>query len=242
MKNEAENFIGIVFNVLDKGYVQLQDMMPHLETGVSCDLAIVNAARTSFMGESKGYDKDMQLLQYLVKNWHDSPVEMVQFKFQIYAPVVVWWQLLRHRTLSANLASGRYTEFSDDQFYIPFHDEWRQQSLSNKQGSDGTIDSEKGFKLTSLLEEHITRSMDLYNNALSCGVAREQARLFLPSWSSYYKGIISINARNLIHFIDLRTDSHAQYEIRQYADSIKKIVENYLPVTMQAWERYRKKK
>ena len=204
--------------VLDKGWVELLDIMPHPATGISPELAIVNAARVSFLGDSKGAEKDAKLLLYLLNNRHTSPFEQVQFKFIICAPVVAWWQLVRHRTLSLNLQSGRYTEFAEDAFYVP--DVWRKQSLSNKQASSGEVGSNVGKILTQELIAHYAKSYELYEDALTVGVAREQARLFLPAWASYYTGVISVDAHNLMHFLSLRRAPEAQYEIRVYAEAI----------------------
>ena len=109
-------------NVLDKGWIELQDMMGD-------DLAIVNAARVSFLGETQGGEQDKKLLFYLLKHRHTTPFEQVEFKFRVGAPVLVWWQWVRHRTFhfqSVNAQSGRYTEFDEDDFYVP--DVWRQQA------------------------------------------------------------------------------------------------------------------
>jgi thymidylate synthase (FAD) len=218
--------------VLDKGWVELLDIMPHPMTGTSPELAIVNAARVSFLGESKGVEKDARLLLYLLNNRHTSPFEQVQFKFRIHAPVVTWWQLVRHRTLSLNLQSGRYTEFAEDAFYMPKPNEWRRQSASNKQGSSGFIDELVGHTLTSELETLINKSYALYKEAISWGVAREQARLFLPAWASYYTGVISVDAHNLMHFLSLRRAPEAQYEIRVYAEAIyEHFFKPHMPIT-----------
>ncbi len=116
------DLIGKRVPVLDKGYVELVDMMPHPATGVSGDLAIVNAARVSFLGESKGDEADKKLLFYLMRHQHTSPFEMVHFKLRVCAPLVTYWQWVRHRTFhyqSANAQSGRYTPFEEDDFYVP---------------------------------------------------------------------------------------------------------------------------
>lgn len=203
--------IGTQAPVLDKGFVELQDLMGN-------DLAIVNAARVSFLGESKGDEADKKLLHYLMKHAHTSPLEQAEFKFRIKAPVVVWWQLVRHRMASINMQSGRYTEFDEDDFYIPT--EWRKQAASNKQASDGLVSADYQSGLTSALSNHIDNSYALYFYALQIGVAREQARLFLPAWCSYYTGVWKIDAHNLLHFLKLRMAQEAQYEIRQYAVAI----------------------
>ena len=134
-----QNVIGKRVNVLDKGWIELLDFMPHPATGVSGDMAIVNAARTSFLGDSKGEEKDKKLLFYLMKNRHSTPFEMAQFKFMLSAPVLTLWQLARHRTLSINSSSSRYLPFDGDQMYIPGSDMWRKQSKDNKQGSSDEV-------------------------------------------------------------------------------------------------------
>lgn len=212
------DLIGKRIPLLDKGWVELLDIMPHPATGISPELAIVNAARTSFNGESKGVVQDTKLLLYLLDHRHTSPFEQAQMKFRIHAPVVTWWQLVRHRTFSLNLQSGRYTEFAEDSFYMP--DVWRKQSPSNKQASLGQLSDEQSADLTTQLVEHYERSYAMYQNALAQGVAREQARLFLPAWASYYTGIVSVDAHNLMHFLSLRRAPEAQYEIRVYAEAI----------------------
>ena len=227
--------IGKRANVLDKGWVELLDMMPHPATGVSGDLAIVNAARVSFMGESKGEEADRKLLRYLIKNRHTSPFEQVSFKFRIHAPVVTFWHLVRHRTFSFNFSSGRYVEFKEDQFYVP--SVWRKQSPSNKQASSGEVEPGVGETLTRELIAHYAKCYELYEDALTVGVAREQARLFLPAWGSYYTCIASVNAHNLLHFLGLRLTEEAQYEIRVYAAAIYvHFFKPALPWTAEAWE------
>jgi len=208
--------------VLDKGYVELQSVMGN-------DLAIVNAARTSFLGESKGAEKDKKLLMYLMKHRHTTPFEHVVFKFRVKAPVVVWWHWVRHRTQSYNFQSGRYVKH-DDEFYVP--SEWRLQSKDNKQGSDGVYD---GSFTVSLLA-HYRRSYLLYEEALDKGIAKEQARLFLPAWGIYYTGVCTVNAHNLMGWLRLRMANDAQYEIRQYAYAIYEIFKKELPWTAEGFD------
>ena len=212
------DLIGKRIAVLDKGWVELLDFMPHPATGTSPELAIVNAARVSFLGESKGAEKDTKLLLYLLNNRHTSPFEQVQFKFRIYAPVVTFWHWARHRFFSFNFSSGRYVEFDESAFYVP--DVWRKQSPSNKQASRGQLDEAESDELLDRLIGHYNTSYQLYRHALRLGVAREQARLFLPAWASYYTCVASIDALNLIKFFDLRRAPEAQYEIRVYAEAI----------------------
>lgn len=231
------NLIGKRVEVLDKGWIELVDMLPHPASGIPADLAIVNAARVSFLGESKGELADKKLLFYLLRNKHTSPFEQVVFKLRLYAPLVTYWQLLRHRMQSANLQSGRYTEFEEDCFYVP--DVWRKQSSSNKQASEGELELEVGQELTADLLRHYDEGYRLYRKALDKDVSRELARLFLPGFSVYYAGVTTMNLHNLLHFLKLRMDSHAQHEIRVYADAIyREFVCPAVPWTAEAFEQY----
>jgi thymidylate synthase (FAD) len=231
------NVIGKRIPVLDKGWIELVDMLPHPSTGISGDLAIVNAARVSFLGDSKGDEKDKKLLFYLVRNQHTSPFEMVEFKFRCHAPLMTWWQWARHRTWSFNAQSGRYTPFEEDDFYVP--DVWRRQSSNNKQASEGEVDGEVNQTLTEKLNQFYTQGFALYQEALEAGVSREMARLFLPGFSVYYTWVAKVDAHNLMHFLRLRMASEAQYEIRVYAQAIyDEFFKPALPWTAEAFERY----
>lgn len=226
-----QSILGKQFPVLDKGYVELQDLMGN-------DLAIVNAARVSFLGESKGETADKKLLRYLMQHRHTSPFEQVIFKFRVKLPVVVAWQWARHRTWSFNLQSGRYTPFDEDDFYIPT--EWRLQAANNKQGSDGVADEDIQKDLSIDYNEILNKAYLYYRNALASGIAKEQARLFLPAWASYYTMVATVDAHNLMHFLTLRMASDAQWEIRQYAGVIyEQIFKPALPWTAEAFEEFR---
>ncbi len=203
--------IGKRVEVLDKGWIELQEIMGD-------DLAIVNAARVSFLGESKGSEQDKKLLFYLLRHRHTSPFEMVEFKFRVRAPVVVWWQWSRHRTWNFNAQSGRYTPFQENDFYVPSI--WRKQSPDNKQASEGEVEPEVAATLTRELAAHYEKGFALYEQALATGVAREQARLFLPGFSLYYTWVAKTDAHNLMHFLSLRMAPDAQEEIRVYAQAI----------------------
>ncbi len=238
MSNEL---IGKRVPVLDKGFIELIDLMPHPTAGVSGDLAIVNAARVSFMGESKGEEKDKKLLFYLMRNLHTSPFEMVEFKFRARAPLVTWWQWARHRVWSFNAQSGRYTEFEESDFYVP--DVWRKQSASNKQASEGQVDADINRQLTEKLIHHYTQGYQLYEEALAAGVSKEMARLYLPGFSVYYTWVMKVDAHNLMHFLKLRMASDAQYEIRVYAQAIyEEFFKPALPWTAEAFEQFVLKK
>jgi thymidylate synthase (FAD) len=220
----------------EHSWLELQDMLPHPASGVTADSAIVSAARTSFLGHSKGADQDKRLLLYLLKHRHTTPFEQVEFKFRVRAPVVVWWQWVRHRTWSYNLQSGRYTPFNEDEFYIP--KAWRQQSPTNKQGSEGLVSSEVSEELHRRLTDIANDSFALYTQALEMGVAKEQARLVLPAWTSYYVAVCKVDAWNLMHFLRLRLATEAQWEIRQYAEAILDIFREFMPWTSEAFDRY----
>lgn len=225
-----QELIGKRVEILDQGWIELQDVMGD-------DLAIVNAARVSFLGESKGEEADKKLLFYLMRHRHTSPFEQVEFKFRVRAPLLVWWQWVRHRTWHVNAQSGRYTPFEMHDFYKPTV--WRQQSESNKQGSEGEIDQADAERLSTLLAEHYTHSFELYEQALEAGVAKEQARLFLPGFGVYYIWVCKVDAHNLMHFLRLRMAPDAQAEIRAYAQAIyAHFFKPVLPWTAEAFARY----
>ncbi len=225
-----DTLIGKRVPVLDKGWIELQDMMGD-------DLAITNAARVSFLGESKSPERDKKLLFYLMKHRHTSPFEQVEFKFRCRAPLVTWWQWVRHRTWSVNAQSGRYTPFEENDFYVP--ETWRLQAQDNKQASEGELSAGDADALTGKLLAHYEQSFALYRAALDAGVAREQARIFLPAFAAYYTWVLKVDAHNLMHFLRLRMAPDAQYEIRVYARTIyEQFFKPALPWTAEAFERY----
>ena len=233
----ADQLIGKRVEVLDKGWIELVDLMPHPASKVSGDLAIVNAARVSFLGESKGPDRDKRLLFYLLRHRHTSPFEMVEFKFRVRAPLVTWWQWVRHRTWNMNAQSGRYTPFQESDFYVP--EVWRRQSKDNKQASEGALEADENDALTQRLLQHYDEGYRLYAQALDQGVSKEMARLFLPGFSVYYTWVTKIDAHNLMHFLRLRMASDAQFEIRVYAEAIHEhFFKPALPWTAEAFERF----
>jgi len=237
MTDSVKDLIGKRVDILDKGWIELVDLMPHPDTGVSGDLAIVNAARVSFLGESKGDKQDKRLLFYLIRNRHTSPFEMCEMKFRCHAPLITFWQWVRHRTWNFNAQSGRYTPFEEDDFYVP--DVWRKQSKDNKQASEGEVDEAGQQELTAALVKHYEESFRLYQNALDKGVSREMARLFLPGFSVYYTWVAKVDVHNLLHFLSLRMADEAQYEIRVYAQAIyEHFLKPALPWTAEAFEQY----
>jgi thymidylate synthase (FAD) len=234
---KTPNLVGRRVSVLDQGWIELVDLMPHPSADVSGDLAIVNAARVSFLGESKGPEKDKKLLFYLLQHRHTTPFEMVEFKFRVRAPLVTWWQWVRHRTWSFNAQSGRYTPFEEGDFYVP--ETWRLQSKDNKQASEGVTSAGQNARLTAALQDHYDASYRLYEEALNAGIAKEQARLFLPGFSVYYTWVAKVDAHNLMHFLRLRMADDAQEEIRVYAQAIyHEFFKPALPWTAEAFEEY----
>ena len=234
------SLIGKKVDVLDKGWIELVDLMPHPASGISGDLAIVNAARVSFLGESKGEEADKKLLFYLLRHQHTSPFEMVEFKLRLRAPLVTYWQWIRHRTFayqSANAQSGRYTPFDEDDFYVP--SVWRRQSKSNKQASEGELNPADSEEMTRKLLDFYDTGFRLYHEALEKGVSKEMARLFLPGFSVYYTWVVKVDALNLMNFLRLRMAPDAQYEIRVYAQAIyEHFFKPALPWTAEAFEKY----
>lgn len=211
--------------VLDKGFVRLVEKM-------GTDSSIVEAARVSYAGISKGVEKDKKLLFYLMEHKHFSPFEQVVFKFHVKAPIFTARQWFRHRIGSFNEISARYTEVKDE-FYIPT--EWRAQDLKNKQGSvKANLDS---VLINQSFEQWCSQAHAHYETLLKLGVAREMARMILPV-NMYTEWYWVVNVRSLLNFINLRADIHAQEEIRLYADVLAKILKDTCPWTFEAFMKY----
>jgi thymidylate synthase (FAD) len=219
---------GHTIKVLDKGYVKYVD---HYGT----DSRIVEAARVSYNGESKGDEKDKKLLNYLYRNRHTSPFEQCVITFEIKLPLFVQAQMVRHRTQKLNQVSARYTEMPDE-FYVP--SKWRVQDAKNKQGSVDVEALNHEF-YSAELEKHCKDSYELYELLLDSGIGREMARMVLPQ--NLYTRIYSCwDIHNLIHFFNLRLDKkHAQHEIVVYAEAMKSIAEELFPWTFEAFGKYK---
>lgn len=240
-------------DVRDGGFVWLYDFYPDLrlrddvfvsvdpDTGGSAlDWEIVASARVSFDGSLKGPGQDARLLEYLIKHHHDSPLEMVDVTFVVNAPLVVWWQWVRHRVgFSYNFQSGRYTEFDDTQLHVPMPSEWRKQSSFNKQASDGYFSSLEGAEFSDDMLKVWQMSYGIYVKMLNAGVAKEQARLVLPAFGLYYKARVKATLRAWLHFIELRDHPHAQQEIRDYAVAIRNQLEILTPLTLKLYKKHR---
>lgn len=226
-------------HVLDHGFVTLVDCMPRLvPVGRTCDSAVVRAARVSYKGSLKTPEEDETLLRYLFRHKHMSPFEMCEFTFRMSLPILVARQMVRHRTASLNEVSGRYTELQDE-FFMP--EEWRAQSKTNKQGGEEPVDytprTYAAFPETGEYASSEEIAFDEYSRRISAGVSRELARTCLPV-STYTQWIWKCDLRNLLNFLTLRRDEHAQQEIRAYADAVYDLILPLVPHTLAAWRDY----
>jgi thymidylate synthase (FAD) len=223
--------------VLDHGLVALVDAMPRLvPEGQTGDSAIVQAARVSYGAGTKRVNEDRGLIRYLLRHRHTTPFEMVEFKFHCAMPIFVARQWIRHRTANVNEYSGRYS-IMPDRFYRPDPEHIRQQSTSNRQGGDAPADRTTADRFLALLErtERLHRE---YLELTEQGLARELARIPLPQ-SLYTEWYWKIDLHNLLHFLSLRLDPHAQQEIRVYAQAMLDLIEPIVPVTVEAFRDYR---
>lgn len=213
------------------GYVALIDSMP---SQANMDEAIVTAARVSYDSSSTTTVRGTEgLLRFLLRHDHTTPFEMVEFKFLIRMPLFIARQHLRHRTASVNEVSARYSKVQDE-YFIP--DELREQSTLNRQGSHGKVVGSD--ELLEVVRDNMSEDMLVYNELLKSGVCREQARIALPQamYTSFYW---KINLHNLMHYLHLRMGEGAQKEIRDYANTIYKIVEPLAPMTFRAFRDFK---
>jgi thymidylate synthase (FAD) len=224
--NNKENII----NCLDKGFVRLIDHMGD-------DAAIVQAARVSYGDGTKSVNEDKGLIRYLMRNKHTSPFEMVEFKFHVKLPIFIARQWIRHRTANVNEYSGRYSEMKDE-FYVPNIENIKAQSKNNKQGrSNEEFSEDLAQNFLKSLEGNQSFLYNEYRNYLDQNVAREIARINLPL-SNYTEWYWKIDLHNLFHFLRLRLDKHAQFEIRVYAEAICELIKPIVPFAYQAFEDY----
>lgn len=217
---------GFTIPVLDYGYVRYVD---HLGS----DQRICEAARISYLSASKGDEKDKKLLFYLYKSSHSSPFEQCNITFNIKLPLFVQGQMVRHRMQRLNQVSARYTEMKDE-FYNPF--KWRIQDTKNKQGSLNTEELDDQW-LSKKVEAFCDDSYQQYKSLLDAGVAREMARMVLPQ-NLYTEIYSNWDLNNLMKFFKLRMDSHAQWEIQQYANGMFEIFEKIYPWCAEAYKTY----
>lgn len=226
----AEELLDQTIPVLDKGFVRLVDYM-------GGDDRIVQAARVSYGAGTKTYRQDRGLIHYLIRNWHTSPVEQVQLTFHCKMPVFVARQWVRHRTARLNEISGRYSVMKDE-FYVPAPEHIRPQSTDNKQGrSENRYSEEEEREIIALFEDEQRQVYANYQKLLEKDVARELARNNLPL-SMYTEWYWQIDLHNLFHFLRLRLDPHAQYEIRVYAEAMAKCAAAVAPLAYEAFEEH----
>lgn len=219
------------FSVLDDGFVCLVDVMGD-------DGSIVQAARVSYGEGTKKVSDDRTLIRYLLRHRHTTPFEMAEIKFLVRVPMDCWRQWVRHRTANINEYSTRYS-LAIDAAQTTDPAEWRTQAESNRQGSGDSLPTDLGQRLTQEEAELQAKIRDVYQGRISSGVAREQARKDLPL-ATYTEAYWKIDLHNLLHFLALRMDSHAQLEIRQYATTLgEKIVAPLFPIVWEAFLDYR---
>ena len=226
---EAEALLDQEIKVLDKGFVRLVDYM-------GGDQRIVQSARVSYGEGTKTVRQDRALIHYLLRNWHTSPFEQVQLTFHCKMPIFIARQWIRHRTARLNEISGRYSVMKDE-FYVPEPSKVSYQSSDNKQGRGGVLPLDEAMAVIAQLEREQKEAYAGYTSMLDQGVARELARTNLPL-SLYTEWYWQIDLHNLFHFIRLRADSHAQYEIRAYAEALAQCAKAVAPMAYEAFEEH----
>ncbi len=227
-----DSVLGVPFRVLDDGFVRVVDYMGD-------DGSVVQAARVSYGAGTRRVHEDRGLIRYLLRHAHTTPFEMCEIKLHVRAPMDAWRQWIRHRTANVNEYSTRYSVAIDAaQRTAP--NQWRLQSSDNRQGSAGFLPVDEGEALTRREAELQDFARRTYDARLAAGVAREQARKDLPL-STYTEAYWKVDLHNLLHFLRLRMDDHAQEEIRAYAVTIgEQIVAKWVPLVWEAFTDYRR--
>jgi len=226
-----DEILGLPFKVLDDGFIRVIDYM-------GSDESIVQAARVSYGKGTKKIHEDRGLIRYLMRHRHTTPFEMCEIKFHVRVPMDCWRQWIRHRTANVNEYSTRYSIAIDSAQTTP-DDEWRFQASGNRQGSAGFVAPEVGKELSEKERQLQKLTREVYEERLAKGIAREQARKDLPL-STYTEAYWKIDLHNLLHFLELRMDATAQYEIRCYAKIIgEEILSKWCPITWEAFLDYR---
>lgn len=226
---DAEALLDQEIKVLDKGFVRLVDYLGN-------DERIVQAARVSYGSGTKSFRQDRGLIHYLIRNQHTSPFEQVSLTFHCKMPIFVARQWVRHRTAKLNEISGRYSVMQDE-FYVPAPEHVSYQSESNKQGRGGTLEPAEAYAVINAMADEQRQAYASYTDLLDKGIARELARANLPL-SLYTEWYWQIDLHNLFHFLHLRLDAHAQYEIRVYAEAIAKCAKAVAPIAYEAFEEH----
>jgi thymidylate synthase (FAD) len=218
-----------ILKVLDKGFVEIVDYM-------GGDRSAVRAARVSHGKDISTDERDKNLIAYLMKNGHTSPFEHITFTFHVKAPIFVVRQWFRHRIgMSPNEISRRYTSKNVDEFYIPSN--IRLQDTQDKQKSVVVDDENLKKQMIDIIEEAYEKTYEAYEKLINLGVAKELARIILPV-GEYTEFYLTTNARALMHFLDLRASSHAQWEIQQYAIALAHFFQKLCPWTYEAYIKY----
>jgi thymidylate synthase (FAD) len=228
--------------VLDHGFVRVIDYMGD-------DAAVVQAARVSYGKGTKKVHEDAGLIRYLMRHWHSTPFEMAEIKYHVKLPIFVARQWIRHRTANVNEYSARYSKVQD-QFYIPAPGQLGVQSSANRQGRGAVLDEAQAVRVIELLREDAERNYRDYAwmlneddsgaslDAERSGLARELARMNL-TLNTYTEWYWKTDLYNLLHFLRLRADAHAQYEIRVYAEAMLDTLKRWVPHTYEAFMEYR---
>ncbi|HAZ96208.1 FAD-dependent thymidylate synthase [uncultured Treponema sp.] len=223
----AEEILDKEFQVLDKGFVRLVDYY-------GSDSRIVQAARVSYGEGTKTVSQDGALIDYLLRHQHTSPFEQVVFTFHLKMPIFVARQWVRHRMGRMNEVSGRYSIMKDE-FYVPENSCISKQSKNNKQGRGDVFEEQQAKEFQAEFIEGQQKAYEVYKDMVEKGIAREIARINLPL-ALYTEFYWQMDLHNLFHFLKLRLDSHAQYEIRLYAEKILEIIKTVCPMAVSSFE------
>ena len=239
---ELEKILYEAIPILDHGFIRVIDYMGD-------DSSIVQAARVSYGKGTKKVSTDEGLIRYLLRHWHSTPFEMCEIKYHVKLPIFIARQWIRHRTANVNEYSARYS-ILDKEFYIPTEDKLAAQSKSNRQGRGDILTGDQAQEVLNILKDDSTRTYQNYEKMLNerfdgsvidenkFGLARELARMNL-TLNSYTQWYWKTDLLNLMNFLRLRADSHAQYEIRVYADIMLDTVKKWVPITYDAFMDYR---
>ena len=229
--------LGYAYPILDRGFIRVIDYLGD-------DAAIVQAARVSYGKGTKSVSQDEGLIRYLMRHWHSTPFEMCELKLHVKLPIFVARQWIRHRTANVNEMSARYS-ILDNEFYIPAPHDLAAQSQVNNQGRGTVLTGTEAQTVLDMLRDEAARSYSTYEELMredpeagKLGLARELARMNLPT-NIYTQWYWKVDLHNLFHFLRLRADAHAQFEIRAYAEVICDIVKSWVPLAYRAFEDYR---
>ncbi len=239
---ELENILYEAIPILDHGFIRVIDYMGD-------DTSIVQAARVSYGKGTKKVSTDSGLIKYLMRHWHSTPFEMCEIKYHVKLPIFIARQWIRHRTANVNEYSARYS-ILDKEFYLPSVENLAAQSQSNRQGRGDVLTGDQAKKVLDLLKKDAEQTYDNYETMLNerydgsvidekqVGLARELARMNL-TLNTYTQWYWKTDLLNLMNFLRLRADHHAQYEIRAYADAMLDTVKKWVPITYEAFMDYR---